>query len=107
SHSLGHRTNARVGERCARSGASGEGSVNYPIRCGELMNFSGIVERDDWQIESWGSKAQCSGANSEHLPRSSGSGCFRLELSPGGTCSHWKAPPCHGAHAEQTSRVQV
>ncbi len=25
------------------------------------------------------------------------SGCFRLERSPGGTCTHWKAPPCHGA----------
>src|SRR5271166_611730 len=21
------------------------------------------------------------------------SGCFRLERSPGGTCTHWKAPP--------------
>src|ERR1700674_2782736 len=19
-------------------------------------------------------------------------------ISPGGTCAHWKAPPCHGAH---------
>lgn len=26
---------------------------HYPIRCGELMNFTAIVERDDWQIESW------------------------------------------------------
>ncbi len=26
------------------------------------------------------------------------SGCFRLERLPGGTCTHWKAPPCHGAH---------
>ena len=25
------------------------------------------------------------------------SGCFRLERSPGGTCTHWKAPPSHGA----------
>src|SRR5208283_1751647 len=25
------------------------------------------------------------------------SGCFRLERSPGGACTHWKAPPCHGA----------
>ena len=24
------------------------------------------------------------------------SGCFRLERSPGGTCTHWKAPPSHG-----------
>ena len=21
---------------------------------------------------------------------------------PGGTCTHWKAPPCHGAHPRQT-----
>src|SRR6266478_2017654 len=26
------------------------------------------------------------------------SGCFRLERLPGGACTHWKAPPCHGAH---------
>ena len=25
------------------------------------------------------------------------SGCFRLERLPGGTCTHWKAPPYHGA----------
>src|SRR5262249_28273719 len=30
------------------------------------------------------------------------SGCFRLERSPGGTCTHWKAPPYHGAHPERT-----
>src|SRR5215467_4296741 len=23
--------------------------------------------------------------------------------SPGGTCTHWKAPPCHGARRFQTS----
>src|SRR3954452_3909787 len=22
--------------------------------------------------------------------------------SPGGTCTHWKAPPCHGAHPKQS-----
>ena len=27
--------------------------LQYPIRRGELMNFVGTVERDDWQIESW------------------------------------------------------
>lgn len=27
--------------------------VTYPLRGGELMNFVGIVERDDWHIESW------------------------------------------------------
>ena len=25
------------------------------------------------------------------------SGCFRLERLPGGACTHWKAPPYHGA----------
>ena len=27
--------------------------IHYPLRRGELMNFVGIVERDDWQVESW------------------------------------------------------
>src|SRR5271156_5111741 len=26
------------------------------------------------------------------------SGSFRLEHLPGGTCTHWKTPPLHGAH---------
>ena len=31
------------------------------------------------------------------------SGCFRLERLPGGACTHWKAPPCHGAHVLRTT----
>jgi salicylate hydroxylase len=27
--------------------------IHYPLRRGELMNFVGIVERTDWQVESW------------------------------------------------------
>lgn len=27
--------------------------VHYPVRRGELLNFVGIVERDDWRVESW------------------------------------------------------
>src|SRR5579863_5760265 len=27
--------------------------LHYPVRRGELMNFISIVERDDWQVESW------------------------------------------------------
>jgi salicylate hydroxylase len=27
--------------------------LHYPVRRGELMNFVGFVERDDWQVESW------------------------------------------------------
>jgi hypothetical protein len=30
------------------------------------------------------------------------SDCFRLERLPGGACTHWKAPPCHGAHPQGT-----
>jgi 2-polyprenyl-6-methoxyphenol hydroxylase-like FAD-dependent oxidoreductase len=36
--------------------------VHYPVRGGELMNFVGTVERDDWQVESWsalGTIAEC------------------------------------------------
>ena len=30
------------------------------------------------------------------------SGCFRLERLPGGSYTHWKAPPFHGAHPNRT-----
>ena len=30
------------------------------------------------------------------------SGCFRLERSPGGALTHWKAPPSHGARVKRT-----
>src|SRR5712671_1350509 len=30
------------------------------------------------------------------------SDCFRLERLPGGVRTHWKAPPCHGAHPART-----
>lgn len=36
--------------------------IHYPLRNGELMNFVGIVERSDWQVESWteqGSIEEC------------------------------------------------
>lgn len=33
--------------------------VQYPLRRGELLNFVGIVERDDWQIESWSAQGTC------------------------------------------------
>lgn len=39
------------------------GSVTmYPVRRGELLNFAGLVERDDWRVESWieqGSTDEC------------------------------------------------
>ncbi|MFT8243215.1 FAD-dependent monooxygenase [Roseomonas sp. BN140053] len=31
----------------------GKHIVHYPLRRGELMNFVGMVERDDWKVESW------------------------------------------------------
>ena len=34
------------------------------------------------------------------------SGCFRLERLPGGACTHWKAPPSHGAHVMRTLRIR-
>jgi salicylate hydroxylase len=36
--------------------------VTYPLRRGELLNFVGIVERDDWKGESWtdaGTREEC------------------------------------------------
>ena len=29
------------------------------------------------------------------------------ERLPGGACTHWKTPPCHGAHPKQTLRMVV
>jgi len=36
--------------------------INYTLRNGKLMNFVGILERDDWKVESWtteGSHEEC------------------------------------------------
>jgi salicylate hydroxylase len=36
--------------------------IHYPLRGGEIVNFVGIVERSDWQVESWterGSVDEC------------------------------------------------
>lgn len=36
--------------------------VTYPLRRGELLNFVGVVERDDWRVESWteaGTREEC------------------------------------------------
>jgi salicylate hydroxylase len=41
---------------------AGRHVITYPVRRGELMNFVGIVERDDWREESWtsrGSREEC------------------------------------------------
>jgi salicylate hydroxylase len=36
--------------------------VTYPLRRGEILNFVGVVERNDWRVESWtepGSHEEC------------------------------------------------
>jgi 2-polyprenyl-6-methoxyphenol hydroxylase-like FAD-dependent oxidoreductase len=35
---------------------SGRHIVHYPLRRGEVLNFVGLVDRDDWQIESWSTR---------------------------------------------------
>src|SRR5258705_13968653 len=35
------------------------------------------------------------------------SDCFRLERLPGGACTHWKAPPLHGAHPQRTCGLRA
>jgi salicylate hydroxylase len=58
---------ARLPERLRRPvGANwvGPGAhvIHYPLHGGELMNFVGIVERNDWLVESWtrqGSRDEC------------------------------------------------
>ena len=38
--------------------------VHYPLHRGELMNFVGAIERDDWKVESWttrGTLEECLG----------------------------------------------
>jgi salicylate hydroxylase len=30
--------------------------VHYPLRRGEVLNFVGLVDRDDWQVESWSTR---------------------------------------------------
>jgi salicylate hydroxylase len=27
--------------------------VHYPLRAGKILNFVGLIERDDWRVESW------------------------------------------------------
>lgn len=36
--------------------------IHYPIRNGELMNFTSVIERQDWQVESW----SAAGTNAEY-----------------------------------------
>ncbi|MDO7840799.1 FAD-dependent monooxygenase [Sphingomonas immobilis] len=40
----------------------GKHVISYPLRGGTLVNFVGVVERDDWLVESWtdrGDRSEC------------------------------------------------
>jgi salicylate hydroxylase len=40
----------------------GKHVIHYPLRRGEILNFVGLVDRDDWRVESWtaqGSPEDC------------------------------------------------
>jgi salicylate hydroxylase len=40
----------------------GKHIIHYPLRRGAFLNFVGLVDRDDWQVESWtaqGTRAEC------------------------------------------------
>ena len=58
----------RLPSQVSRAGTNWVGPgghvVHYPVRRGELMNFAGFCERDDWRIESWnvpGTTEECAG----------------------------------------------
>jgi len=41
---------------------AGRHIVHYPVRRGEALNFVGLVDRDDWRVESWtvqGTREEC------------------------------------------------
>ena len=60
-----HRRLARAGAARARAAPAssmdvgtnwvgpGGHCVHYPVRGGALLNFVGLLERDDWRVESW------------------------------------------------------
>ncbi|WP_076858393.1 FAD-dependent monooxygenase [Bradyrhizobium mercantei] len=59
SRSLPDRLSRAVGTNWV---GPGRHVVTYPLRCGELINFVGVVERDAWETESWtarGDRADC------------------------------------------------
>jgi salicylate hydroxylase len=40
--------------------------VHYPLRAGKLMNFVGIQERSDWQVESWTTQGTAQECANDH-----------------------------------------
>ena len=41
--------------------------VHYPLRAGKLMNFVGIQERSDWQVESWTTQGTAQECANDHV----------------------------------------
>ncbi|WGS54683.1 FAD-dependent monooxygenase [Paraburkholderia sp. D15] len=50
SEALPEHLRSRIGTNWIGPGAH---VIHYPLRHGRLVNFVGIVERDDWRVESW------------------------------------------------------
>ena len=79
-HSLSHPTED---DRGTRDSAGRIGRAHGRARS-ELWPISGSVFLVDPRPRAPRRHADCSD-------------CFRLERLPGGVCTHWKAPPLHGA----------
>ena len=61
----------RVPQRISRNKATnwigvGGHVVHYPLRAGRLMNFVGIQERADWQVESWTTQGTAQECANDH-----------------------------------------
>jgi len=69
----------------------------------------GAVAQERGAVRLLLTRSGCGGARSlqpfRHLHDCSG--CFRLERSPDGSCTHWKAPPYHGEHPSGHSGDEV
>jgi hypothetical protein len=65
-----------------------------------------LASGTDWHPHVWPNPLEIN-AHGRLAPSVKGyersSDCFRLERLPGGICTHWKAPPLHGAHPQRTS----
>jgi hypothetical protein len=68
------------------------GLLSVHSRCGRTLAPSPICDQLHRRLQPFCYLHDCSG-------------CFRLERLPGGACTHWKAPPCHGAHVKRTLRL--
>ena len=71
---------------------AGSPSCTAPGDCSPAITAIGLPMRAN---RNWHSRACCS----QHADAER---CFRLERLPGGICTHWKAPPFHGARRKRT-----